>query len=182
MTQDVLTPQERYAFALNFLLVNEGGYSNDIDDPGGATNLGITQLDLNQWSRRLGLHADVRSLTPKDAYTFYKILWWDKYNYNAINSLMIATKVFDLAVNMGALQAHKLTQRALQWGGYKEIEEDGILGTKTVLAINQMCLHGREQDLDNEIKSEARQYYEHITEENPKLYKFLKGWLHRAEE
>jgi lysozyme family protein len=179
--QGIVTSQARFEHALNAVLQDEGGYSDDLDDPGGATNLGITQSDLNQWSKKLGLPPTVKELTRNDASIFYKVLWWDKYNYNAINSLVIATKVFDLAVNMGAVEAHKLVQRALNYSGYG-LQEDGVLGRKTLDAINEMCLHGREEDLDNEIKEEATHYYETITEERPKLYKFLNGWIKRADE
>lgn len=177
----ILTSQSRFDYAVNIVLNNEGGYSNDPDDPGGATNFGITKSDLNEHGKSLNLPTSVQELTIDDAKTFYKTIYWDRYHYEAINSLTIATKVFDLAVNMGPQEAHKLIQRALKWSGYG-VEEDGVLGPKTLAAINQMCLYNREQDLDDEIKAEASHYYEHITEENPKLYKFLKGWLKRAEE
>ena len=171
----------RFQHALNVLLKDEGGYSNDPDDPGGATNLGITQNDLDKWAAILGLPRSVKSLTLADAYTFYRHVWWDKYGYNAINSIDIATKVFNLAVNIGNIPAAFILQKALKWAGYG-IEEDGVIGPKTIAAVNQMCLHGREQDLHDELTEEAKAYYEHLTEENPKLYKFLNGWLKRAEE
>lgn len=180
MTEILLTPQERFENALNILLQNEGGYSNDEDDPGGATNFGITQEDLDDYHVKLGLPANVIDLTRDDAAKFYKLMWWDRFHYEAINSIDIATKVFDLAVNVGACEACKLLQRALIWCGYSTLVVDGILGPKTLAATNECTLHGREEDLMTELCEEARDYYSTITEENPKLYKFLKGWLKRA--
>lgn len=171
----------RFSKALDVVLQDEGGYSNDPDDPGGSTNLGITQKDLDHWAAILGLPHSVKSLTHNDAAIFYKHVWWDKYNYNAINSITIATKIFDLAVNIGAIPAAFILQKSLQWAAYG-IEDDGVIGQKTLAAVNEMCLHGREDDLHYELMEEATHYYEHLTEENPKLYKFLKGWLRRAEE
>jgi len=176
-----MTPDDRFNHALSMVLENEGGYSNDEDDPGGATNLGITQRDLDKWGAILGLPHSVKNLTHNDAAIFYKKVWWDKYNYNAINSLEIATKIFDLAVNIGSIPAALILQKSLQWAGYG-IVDDGVIGAKTIAAVNEMCLHGREDDLHVEITEEATHYYEHLTEENPKLYKFLKGWLRRAKE
>ena len=54
------------------IVAREGGFVNDPDDPGGATNLGVTLAT----ARRLGLDkdgdgdvdvADVKRLTPADA-------------------------------------------------------------------------------------------------------------------
>ncbi|CAB4127084.1 zliS Lysozyme family protein [uncultured Caudovirales phage] len=174
-------PQKRFDFAVNAVLINEGGFSNDTNDPGGATNFGVTQHDLDEYSKELKLPSLVNNLTIDNAKTFYHAVYWEKYYYENIQSLKIAIKVFDLAVNMGPSEAHTLIQRALNWCGYRLIE-DGILGPKTFAAINETCLHGREEELDTNLKEEATHYYETITEENPKLYKFLKGWLHRADE
>jgi type VI secretion system secreted protein VgrG len=178
--QSILTPQARFEYALNILLQDEGGYSDDVDDPGGATNLGITQEDLIDYHQKLGLPANVKDLTREDAAKFYKIMWWDRFHYEAINSLDIGTKVFDLAVNIGACEAHKLLQRALVRCGYSTMTIDGILGPKTIAATNECTLHGREDDLMTELCEGAANYYATITEEDPKLYKFLKGWLRRA--
>jgi len=182
MIQDVLTPQERFDYALNILLQDEGGYSDNPDDPGGATNLGITQEDLDDYHIKFGLPANVKDLTYDDAAKFYKIMWWDRFHYDAINSLHIATKIFDLAVNIGACEAHKLLQNALSYSGYSEIKVDGILGPKTISAVNECTLHGREEDLMENICEGASAYYKTIIEENTKLYKFLNGWLKRANE
>ena len=181
MDDEPVTPAGRFAYALSFLLHDEGGFTDDPDDPGGATNLGITQNDLSLVASKLHLPANVQSLTRNDAATYYKAIWWDRHNYNAINSLIIATKVFDIAVNMGAERAHTLLQKALHCVGYG-LKLDGILGAKTIAATNECCLHGRQDDLLDELREESVHYYQLITEENPKLYKFLKGWLTRAQE
>ena len=45
-----MTPFDK---ALSFVFGNEGGYSNDPDDRGGATNLGITQSTLDRARRQM---------------------------------------------------------------------------------------------------------------------------------
>ena len=111
---DKLTPQARFDYAVNIVLGHEGGYSNDPNDPGGETNFGITQYELRSYAEDFNfLPSHVNDLTRIEAEQFYKINYWDKYNYNAINSLPIATKIFDMAVNMGPHEAHELTQNAL---------------------------------------------------------------------
>ena len=180
MINDILTPQGRFQYAVNIVLNHEGGYSNDEDDPGGETNFGITHLDLQAHAIELNLPLDVKNLTRIEAEYFYKKIWWDKYNYNAINSLPIATKIFDMAVNMGAHEAHILVQRALTYCGHSEIDIDGILGGKSFGAINEISQHGRQADFRIELINEAKWFYEHLVEEKPVLKKFLNGWLERA--
>lgn len=176
-----MAEQERFEKSLDVILLHEGGYSNDPDDPGGETNFGITQKSLTKVYVQLGLPAHVKDLDKKSASIFYKTLWWDKYNYSAINSLNIATKIFDLSVNIGPKMAHMILQKAINWCGHRVIT-DGVLGKKTLAAANEIYLHGRDADLYDEIKEEARNYYTHLTEENPKLYKYLGGWLNRANQ
>lgn len=171
----------RFEYALNFLLNNEGGYSDDPDDPGGQTNMGITENDLKTYGKRLGFPENVKELTRYHAKLFYRIAWWDKYNYNSINSLDLATKVFDLSVNMGAIHSHILLQRAINWSGYA-IPIDGVLGRRTLRAANEITFVGKEPDLHQEIREEAEHFYKKLTEKNLKLKKFLKGWLKRADE
>ncbi len=180
MPQKIFTPQERFDFGLSFLLRDEGGYEHDPSDPGGETNFGITQKDLDECHQRLNLPEKVTDLTHDDVAKYYKIMWWDKYNYNAINCLKTATKIFDIAVDIGALTAHKLVQKSLISCGYSSLVIDGILGGKTFYALNECCLHGREEDFMIDFRDEVICYYRTITEENPKLYKFLKGWIVRA--
>jgi lysozyme family protein len=180
MTDDILTPQSRFDYAVNIVLGHEGGYTNDEHDPGGETNFGITHADLEAHARELNLPLDVKELTRIEAEYFYKKVYWDEYHYNAINSLPIATKIFDMAVNMGAHEAHELTQRALAYCDYSNLCADGIIGGLTLAAINEVCLHGREPDLMNELINEAKWFYEHLVEEKPVLSKFLNGWLVRA--
>lgn len=177
----ILDEEGRFNYALDVLLQDEGGYTDDVDDPGGATNFGITQRDLDKWTLDLHMPDRVKELLKSDAARYYKYLWWDKYHYNNFTSLEIATKIFNLSVNIGPQEAASLLQEALQWSGYG-IKVDGVIGPKTFAATNEMCLHGREEDLHVELNEEVSHYYEHITEENPKLLKFLKGWLRRAEE
>ena len=180
-----LTAEDRYDWAANIVLEHEGLFSDNTADKGGATNYGISLrflknqgIDIND-DGQINL-MDIKSLTAKKAKKIYKQYWWDKYNYEAINSIYIATKIFDMAVNMGAHQAHILTQRACNYCGYS-LKEDGILGAKSVGVLNEICLYGRQQDLKYEIEDEQKWFYENLVKEQPTLKIFLQGWLKRAE-
>lgn len=179
-----MTPQERFDEAVKVILKHEGRFSNDPVDPGGATDYGISLRFLKDYDIDINLDGeididDIHDLTSEKASEIYKQYWWDRYHYDAINSLYIATKVFDMSVNMGGFQAAKLVQRAVNMCGHNLIV-DGKLGGKSFGAINEICLHGRESDLKYEIQEEQKWFYEHLVEEKPKLKKFLNGWLNRA--
>lgn len=183
---DKLSQSERFSSAVKVILKHEGRFTDDVADPGGATDYGISlrflkniDLDINA-DGEIDID-DIKDLTVEKATEIYKQYWWDKYNYNAINSLPIATKIFDMAVNMGAHEAHELVQRALGYCGYSNLVVDGDIGVHTLAAINEVCLHGRESDLMEEIINESKWFYEYLVDEKPTLKVFLKGWLKRAE-
>jgi lysozyme family protein len=179
-----MTPQQRFDSAVVVVLKHEGGYTNDKDDPGGATDYGISLRFLKDHGIDLNgdgevNEMDIKALDIDKAIAIYKQYWWDKYHYEAINSLYYATKVFDMAVNMGGSQAHKLVQRACNQCGHNLVV-DGILGGKSLGAINEIYLHNRGEDLEYETRDEQKWFYEHLAEEKPKFKKYLKGWLRRA--
>ncbi len=176
--------QDNFNSAIAVVLEHEGLFTNIPQDPGGGTIYGISLrflknygIDVND-DGQINLK-DIEALELSEAREIYKKYWWDKYNYQAINSPYLATKIFDMAVNMGAQQAHKLVQEALSYCGHK-LEVDGVLGAKTLAALNEVTLHNREEDLKYEIQEEQKWFYEHLAQNNPKLFVFLKGWLKRA--
>lgn len=149
------------------VLKNEGGYVNDPVDAGGETNFGI--------SKRSYPDVDIKNITLDQAKTIYKRDFWDKQQYNNIDNIIIATKIFDLSVNMGAPKANILIQRALRSVGRK-VNEDGILGVATLNAINKTS----STELLAALRSEAAGYYRSIVISKKEQSKFLQGWLNRA--
>lgn len=184
LPKGITTPQSRFDYAVNIILKHEGRFTNDKDDPGGATDYGISLrflksygIDIND-DGQINLE-DIKDLSRKKASAIYKKYWWNMYGYNDISHLLIATKIFDMAVNMGAFQAHKLTQRATNRLGY-DLKVDGILGVKSKGEINEICRHGRYEDLMSELIEEQIAFYEDLVAAKPVLKKFLKGWKNRA--
>ena len=158
---------ECFEHAFSFVLAHEGGYSDDADDDGGETKFGI--------SKRSYPEIDINALTVEQAKAIYKRDFWEPQLYKDIKDVNLATKVFDLAVNMGSNWAHRLVQRALRATG-QDILEDGILGPMTLAAINKADL----SDLLAALKSEAAGYYRTLAATQPRRAKFLKEWLKRA--
>ena len=100
--------------------------------------------------------------------------FWSPHRYGQLPD-GISEKVFDLAVNMGPRQAHKLLQRSLRSCG-RQVADDGILGPITrgaVLAVSPMALAAA-------LRSEAAGFYRVLIARNARLAKYEGGWLRRA--
>jgi lysozyme family protein len=178
-----------FELAIPTVLQHEGGFVNDINDPGGATNFGISLYwlkasgiisqdgflsDVNH-DGRIDIN-DIKALTPATAEQYYRAMWWNHYSFGNFLVQEVATKIFDTAVNMGGIPTIKLAQKAVNILGGKLVV-DGLLGMNTFKAINdveptKLLIYFREIQ-------EA--YYYSLVVVNPALQKFLRGWLNRAD-
>ena len=170
----------RFDDAFPVILAHEGGYVDDPADPGGATHYGISLRFLRREGLDLNMDGDVdgddvRGMTKTAAMALYREFFWEQNGYSRIVDSQVATKVFDLCVNMGAPRAHRLLQKALNACKYT-LEVDGVFGPKTLLATNQ----AEARELLLALCSEAADYYRVLVELKPQLGRFLNGWLKRA--
>jgi lysozyme family protein len=119
---------------MDVTLVFEGGLADDPHDPGGLTNFGITQRLVDE----LKLNFDVRTLTQAGAAAFYKIWFWDFYHCDLLSDQVVATKVFDMLVNVTG-HAVAMVQSALnQLYQSQVVVVDGKLGVRTAHYINRI--------------------------------------------
>lgn len=117
--------------ALAFVMAWEGGWVNHPRDPGGATNLGITQRTLDDWRRRRpdwGLPGDVRNLRKADAARVYRAGYWAEVRGDDLPA-GIDLMAFDCAVNQGPARARRLLQEAAG------VTADGVIGPRTLQAV-----------------------------------------------
>lgn len=180
---------ENFDKAITIVLRHEGGFVDHKSDPGGATNHGVslrflqTIGDLDGDGYQDGdldqdgdVDAeDIKAMTMENAVGFYRSQWWDRYGYGRILNVDVAAKVFDLAVNMGAHQAHLILQRALRSAG-QPVTEDGIIGSKTIDAVNGAISHV----LLAAMRSESAGFYRVLIAKKPDLGTFKNGWIKRA--
>lgn len=152
---------EKFEKAIKVILRHEGGYARNPADPGGETNFGI--------SKRSYPHLDIRGLTEAEAIEIYRRDFWLPI-YDRIGSDIICTKIFDMAVNMGHNQAHKLVQRAVG------VTDDGVFGKRTLAAVNDT----EPEVVLRHIKAQAEAFYRTLVRNNARLKEFLPGWLARA--
>ncbi len=163
--------EDRFQSAVNTVIKNEGGYSNDPDDRGGVTKYGISDL----FCRQHGINITIKDLTLPEAKQLYRHYFWDKYNFDGITDLTLATKAFDAAVNIGPGTAIKLLQ-SICFDEPNDKRVDGILGPVTLKAVNARYV----AYMLSHYKLLLHDYYKNLVVKNPKNAKFLDGWLTRA--
>ena len=173
--------------AIPHILKHEGGWVNHPNDPGGATQFGISlrfladHPEVGDFDHDGDVDAqDIKNMTVEQAMTVYKMFWWDKFRYGSINDQTIATKVLDLSVNMGASRAHKLLQTALNKAFGMRLTVDGILGNASFSTLNAITDGGQEQVLLTAYCDEAWGFYQRLIAGNSKFAVFANGWKKRA--
>lgn len=159
---------DKFRHAVEVVLKHEGGYVNNPADPGGETKYGI--------SKRSYPHLDIKNLTKEQATQIYYDDWWQKYRYGEIKDLAVATKVFDLSVNMGPSAAHRILQRAVNFVSAAELKVDGILGPLTLAAVNA----ADPEKVLQMMRYKAAEYYHALAKRRAESRVFLLGWLNRA--
>ncbi len=172
------------------ILAREGGYVNDPDDPGGATNHGVTLGTM----QRLRVDvtgdgkidvADVRALTRGTA---KEILIRDYFERPRIGGLpkSLQATVFDMYVNAGS-NAVEILQRLLRDMG-QPITVDGLIGPRTI-AAEELAHAAAPDHLADAYGLARRNYYYALADRRPASRKYARrrdggkgGWIARAEE
>jgi lysozyme family protein len=170
-------------------LAREGGYVNDPDDPGGATNHGVTVHTM----RRLGLDLtgdgvvddqDVRVLTPDRALQIFIEHYFERPNLNQLPAAL-QPSVFDMYVNAGG-NAVKILQRLLIQMRIV-VAVDVVLGPKTIAATSQAMAAAANHFVDA-YGIARRNYYYGLADSRSASRKYARkrdggkgGWITRAE-
>ena len=165
--------------AVQIVLVNEGGYTNDPNDAGGETNYGITWYNLNRAvNKEIVSHGTtIIGLLKYQAIAIYKSEYWDVLNLDRLETQSIANKILDTCVNIGNAWGVTCLQRALKAIPNPVIlKEDGVLGNKTLEAVNVSS----PAYLLTAYRSEVAGYHRSIVVAKPSQKIFLEGWLDRS--
>ena len=120
--------KENWEKCFEMVLKHEGGYVNHPKDPGGRTNLGVTQRAWEEYVGRSVDESEMRSLTPEIVKPFYKSRYWDRIKGDDLPS-GVDYAAYDLAVNSGVGRAAKYLQ------SIAGVPSDGIIGPKSLAAI-----------------------------------------------
>ncbi len=172
------------------IVAREGGYANDPDDPGGATNFGVTIHTM----RRLGLDldrdgtvtaADVRRLTRDQAVNIFLEHYYAR-PLIAEPPQPLRASVFDMYVNAGG-NAVKILQRLMVDMGYA-VAVDGALGPVSIAAV-RAAYEASPDYLVDAYGIARRNYYFRLADRRTASRKYARtkaggngGWIKRAEE
>jgi lysozyme family protein len=157
----------RFLACMPFILREEGGYSNDPNDPGGMTMHGIIQREYDKYRRSKGLPAQwVEKISVDEQNEIYWTDYWLPHCPELATGLDLS--FFNIAVNGGQLEATRLLQRALG------ITADGIWGGITDLAVRGADNIG---ELIDAFANDEEKFYRGLT----KFQYFGRGWIARAE-
>lgn len=172
------------------IIAREGGYVNDPDDPGGATNFGVTIGTMT----RLGMDldgdgrvtpADVKRLSRAQARQIFVEHYFHRPGISKLPEA-IQPSVFDMYVNAGG-NAVKILQRLLNDMGQR-ISVDGAIGPQTIEAA-QVAHASAPDHLADAYGIARRNYYYALADRRPSSRKYARrrgggkgGWILRAEE
>lgn len=119
-----------FDLCLKLMLAHEGGYVDHPQDPGGRTNLGVTQRVWEEWVGHEVDEKQMRALTSELVAPLYKRKYWDVCRADELVS-GVDYVVFDVAVNSGSGRAIKFLQSCVG------VTVDGGFGPATMAAVNE---------------------------------------------
>lgn len=186
-----------YKFDLIYakVMIDEGGYVFDPDDPGGETYKGIARVFNPKWGgwqiidsykERYDfpkcLNAD-ENLEELVRY-LYKKKYYDPYLGDQLDDA-IAEEMFDQSVNLGVHKAIEHLQRALNilnrnQRDYEDIKVDGIFGQNTLKAYLKCVSVRGAKLLFNVLNGFQVKKYIELMEKDPFKEKYI-GWFNRIE-
>lgn len=151
-----------------FILRWEGGYINDQADLGKQTNKGVTLSTYRSVFGKNKTVSDLKKITDEQWEFIFKKFYWDKWNADDIKDQNVANILVDWLWCSGSYGI-KIPQHVLG------VSVDGIVGSKTIAAINARD----SRELFDTIKQERKDYIDRICQTRPQNRKFKKGWLNR---
>jgi lysozyme family protein len=171
------------------IVVREGGYVNDPDDPGGATKHGVTIGTMRRLGRDLDGDGavtveDVHALTPGLATDIFIDHYFEAPGIGGLPEVL-QPSVFDMYVNAGG-EAVRILQRLLGRMGFG-CAVDGVIGPQTRAAAAAAAERGPGH-LADAYGIARRNYYYRLADRRPASRKFARrrdggkgGWIRRAE-
>jgi peptidoglycan L-alanyl-D-glutamate endopeptidase CwlK len=167
-----MTRRNQFARIQSYIDKWEGGYVDHPSDPGGATNMGITQATLARWRGEAVSKADVRSLSRSEQRQIMKTFYYDLIRGDELPA-PIGAVVYNGAVLHGPRRSAQLLQEGLRLTGSR-VAVDGAIGRETLVAVTNADVSAL---LDAFVILEERLF------RSLKHFKtFGKGWLNRLED
>ncbi len=149
------------------LMKHEGGYIHHKSDPGGRTNLGVTQRAWEEYKGSPVDEQEMRSLTQERVTPFYKTRYWNLVRGDELPA-GVDYCAFDVAVNSGVGRAVRFLQLA------SGVVADGLIGPGTMNAIAK----ADPKELVKKMCQERREFLHRLDTFDT----FGKGWMRRVSD
>jgi lysozyme family protein len=160
--------------ALEYLLEEEGGWSNHPSDRGGKTMYGVTQHTYDGWrTKKRRAKQTVRNLDKTEAREIYRELYWLSSGCDKL-PWPISYLTFDAAVNSGPSRAVAWTQSGLG------VKTDGKVGP-TTLAVAQRAVDEGNGSALLAIVDARLVFLSRLIQRDKSQTDFLLGWWRRTQ-
>jgi lysozyme family protein len=160
-----------FEIAFQRLIGQEGGYSNDRNDPGNWTGgkVGVGLLKGTKFGLAANTYPklDIKNITIVEAKEIYKRDWWDKLGADQLHPAIVY-QLWDFAINAGKSRAVKELQQVAG------VPDDGIIGPKTISAVKVMEVN----DVLLKLAAERLKFYTSLSTWD----RYGKGWTNRVAE
>jgi len=178
----------------NTILPHEGGYSNNIHDPGNwtggkegkgrflGTKYGIAASVYGTSLLKKGII--IKHLTKDQARELFRRDYWDANHFGELKSQGIADELCDQTVNVGKKQAELLLSRVLaeiEWAAKEKIPVEPKFTRATIEWINEYTKpRGNRIAFFNSIRMKRVKFYVVLVKQKPKMRQFLLSWTERS--
>ena len=149
-----------------YIIPNEGGYSNRLNDRGKKTNYGISQKTY--------YNEDIPNLTRERANT---IIYRDFYDWNGLNKLPYPIRGFvvDYGMPTSPLNAIQTVHKVIG------LPPNGNIIGKDTLGKLENYTEDDYNNFLNNYRKEMYKYYYDLVEKDATQKENLRGWLNRAD-
>tara|TARA_Y100001938_G_C8098446_1_gene439810 strand:+ start:1622 stop:2149 length:528 start_codon:yes stop_codon:yes gene_type:complete len=156
--------KDNFHKSLDIVLEHEGGYVDHPKDPGGRTNMGITQKVYEKYLGRDVTEEEMKNMSINDVRVIYRENYWDKVQGDSL-PMGVDFSTFDWAVNSGVSRSSKAIQQIVK------VTEDGVIGPVTIKKI----LEHDPNDIIMSFADIRADFYKSLSTFDT----FGKGWLNR---
>lgn len=155
-------------------------FSDDADDRGGATMMGVTWMVYELWCR-INVHMPTPSVATLRTMPYHvwrgivENIYWNPLRADSMAFDCVAVTIADWYWHSG-----RAAVKALQH--YLGKTEDGVLGRNTLHSLNARCrTRASARAMAHDLIELRKAYLQRLVERRPSQTKFAKGWSRRLQ-
>lgn len=174
----------RFEKISKIVLHNEGGFVNDPDDSGGATNKGIAWPAWQAYAKEdIGVEPtleNLKALTDEQAKIIYLKRYWEPRGFCGFSHEKTALNIYDWTITSG--KAIRKIQELLASDYSLPVAINNNISKELIDQINSI---DDQEELAQKIGAARKEYYTSISYDKDgspsRNHKFLNGWIKRVD-